>query len=43
MSTTLLSIYILVWPGLALAVLVLLCAALARDIRAARKKGTSLV
>ena len=43
MSITLLSFYILVWPVLALGVLVLLCVALARDIRAARKKGTGLV
>ena len=43
MSITLLSFYILVWPVLAVGVLVLLCVALARDIRAARKKGTDLV
>jgi len=43
MNITLLSFYILVWPALAMGVLVLLCVALARDIRAARKKGTSLV
>lgn len=43
MNITLLSIYILVWPALAMGVLVLLCVALARDIRAARKKGKDLV
>lgn len=43
MSITLLSFYILVWPVLAMGVLILLCVALARDIRAARKKGTGLV
>jgi len=43
MNITLLSFYILVWPALAMGVLVLLCAALIRDIRAARRKGTGLV
>ena len=43
MSIALLSFYILVWPALAMGVLVLLCVALARDIRAARRKGTDLV
>lgn len=43
MSITLLSFYILVWPVLAMGVLTLLCIALARDIRAARRKGTGLV
>ena len=43
MSITLLSFYILAWPVLAMGVLVLLCLALARDIRAARKKGSGLV
>lgn len=43
MNITLLSLYILIWPAMALGVLVLLCVALARDIRAARKKGDSLV
>ena len=43
MSITLLSFYILVWPVLAMGVLTLLCIALIRDIRAARRKGTGLV
>lgn len=43
MSIALLSFYILIWPALAAGVMVLLCVALVRDIRAARKKGTSLV
>ena len=43
MSIPLLSFYILVWPALAMGVLVLLCIALARDIRVARKKGKDLV
>ncbi|MGO1541734.1 MAG: putative transporter small subunit [Luteimonas sp.] len=43
MSITLLSFYILVWPVLAMGVLTLLCIALVRDIRAARRKGTGLV
>ena len=43
MHTTLLSIYILLWPSLAMGVLVLLCVALVRDILAARRKGTDLV
>jgi len=43
MSIPLLSFYILIWPALAMGVLVLLCIALARDIRAARKKGKDLV
>lgn len=43
MNIALLSFYILVWPVLALGVLVLLCVALVRDIRAARKKGSGLV
>ncbi|MFZ7096491.1 putative transporter small subunit [Luteimonas dalianensis] len=42
-SIALLSFCILAWPALALGVLVLLCVALARDIRAVRKKGTGLV
>ena len=43
MNTTLLAFYILVWPAMAMGVLVLLCVALARDIRAARRKGTDRV
>ncbi len=43
MNITLLSIYILIWPVMAMGVLVLLCVALARDIRAARRKGTDLL
>ena len=43
MSITLLSIYILFWPVLAMGVLVLLVTALIRDLRSARRKGTDLV
>jgi len=43
MSITLLSFYILVWPALAMGVLILLCVALARDILAARRKRSRLV
>ena len=43
MSIPLLTIYILMWPALALVVMTVLCVALVRDIRAARKKGTTLV
>lgn len=43
MSIPLLSFYILVWPALAILVMIVLCVALVRDIRAARKKGDTLV
>ena len=43
MSIPLLTFYILVWPALAVLVMTVLCVALVRDIRAARKKGTTLV
>lgn len=43
MSIPLLTFYILVWPVLAVLVMIVLCVALVRDIRAARKKGTTLV
>lgn len=43
MSIPLLSFYILIWPALAMGVLVLLFVALFRDIRAAKKKGKDLV
>ena len=43
MSIPLLAFYILVWPALALVVMTVLCVALVRDIRAARKDGDTLV
>lgn len=39
----LLTIYILIWPVLSLAVLALLIGALVRDVRAARRKGEDMV
>ena len=38
-----LSLYILIWPVVSLAVLGLLCVALVRDLRAARRQGIDLV
>jgi len=38
-----LSVYILIWPVISLAVLGMLCVALVRDIRKARKDGNDLV
>ena len=43
MSIPLLSFYILMWPVLAVGVMTMLCIALVRDIRAARRKGTRMV
>lgn len=43
MSIPLLAFYVLVWPALALVVMTVLCVAVVRDIRAARKDGTTLV
>ncbi len=38
-----LSLYILIWPAISLAVLGLLCVALLRDFLAARRTGTDLI
>ncbi len=43
MSSTFMTIYVLIWPVLAAGVGVVLCVGLARDIRAARKSGKSMV
>ena len=43
MSSLALTIYVLVWPVIATGVLIVLCTALIRDIRAAKKAGKSLV
>ena len=43
MSTFALTVYVLIWPVLSTLVLVTLCVALIRDIRAAKKDGESLV
>jgi hypothetical protein len=43
MTSLLLTSYILVWPVISTIVLVLLLAALVRDMRAARKNGDSMV
>lgn len=43
MSTAALTAYVLVWPVIATAVLIVLCVALYRDMRAARRDGTELV
>lgn len=39
----LLTIYILIWPVISAAILVLLAVALWRDLRAARKSGKAMV
>ena len=41
--TTLFAIYVLVWPALTLGVLVLICRAVWRDRREARRQRRSLV
>jgi len=38
-----LAAYILIWPLVSGAILLLLCVALVRDLRAARRSGTDLV
>lgn len=38
-----LTVYILIWPFLSAAVLLLLCVALVRDIRAARREGSEMI
>ncbi|MDQ2151602.1 putative transporter small subunit [Alcaligenaceae bacterium C4P045] len=38
-----LSLYILIWPVISLAVLGLLCVSLVRDIRAAKRRGIDLI
>lgn len=43
MTTWLLTAYVLVWPIIATGVFLTLCVALYKDIKAAKKKGTSLV
>lgn len=43
MSTVLLTAYILVWPVLSAAVLLMLIVALVRDMRAARKDGDGMI
>jgi len=43
MSSIALTAYVLIWPTLAALVLALLCTALARDIREAKRNGTDLV
>lgn len=43
MSNILMTAYVLVWPLMAAGVMVLLCVALARDIRAARASGDAMV
>jgi len=43
MSVFGLSLYILIWPAISLAVLGLLCVALVRDLRVARRRGVDLI
>lgn len=43
MSTLLLAGYILIWPAISAAVLILLLVALVRDLRAAGKDGNRMV
>ncbi|WP_369791829.1 putative transporter small subunit [Pusillimonas sp. T7-7] len=43
MPTMLLTVYILVWPVLSAAVLLMLIVALVRDMRAARKDGDGMI
>lgn len=43
MNVTWIATYILIWPVLSLGVLALLCVALVKDIREARRDGVGLV
>ncbi|MBU2895447.1 putative transporter small subunit [Vibrio pectenicida] len=43
MSSLALTLYVLIWPVMALSVMVLLCVSLYRDIRKAKKEGKELV
>lgn len=38
-----LTAYFLIWPAISAAILVLLCVTLWKDVRLARKSGTSMV
>ncbi|GAA5236454.1 putative transporter small subunit [Verticiella sediminum] len=43
MNTTLLLLYILVWPALSAGILALLCVALWRDWREAKRTGAEMI